>query len=87
VDIPSEDRVFVVKNMVLDGIISDIRYVVCIHARAYAKLPSSAARREVARLIGRINTHLKNSTYILIGPGRWGSNNPDLGVPVTYSDI
>lgn len=73
--------------MVPDGIISDIRYVVYIHARANAKLPSSAARREVARLIGRINTRLKDSTFIFIGPGRWGSNNPDLGVPVTYSDI
>ncbi len=86
-DIPSEDRLFVVKNMVPDGIVSDIRYVVYIHARAYAKLPSSAARLEIARLIGRINTRLKDSTFILIGPGRWGSNNPDLGVPVTYSDI
>jgi hypothetical protein len=86
-DIPSEDRVFVVKNMVPDGIISDIRYVVYIQARSYAKLPSSSARREVARLIGRINIRLKDSTFILIGPGRWGSNNPDLGVPVTYSDI
>jgi len=86
-DIPSEDRLFVVKNMVPDGIVADIRYVVYVRARAYAKLPSSAARREIARLIGRINTRLKDSTFILIGPGRWGSNNPDLGVPVTYSDI
>ena len=73
--------------MVPDGIISDIHYVVYIHACANAKLPSSAARREVVRLNGRLNTRLKNSAFILIGPGRWGSNNPDLGVPVTYSDI
>ena len=86
-DIPVEDRVFVIRHMVPDGIISDIRYVVYVNTRTYAQLPSSAARQEIARLIGRINTRLRDSTFILIGPGRWGSNNPDLGVPVTYSDI
>jgi pyruvate, water dikinase len=23
----------------------------------------------------------------MVGPGRWGSANPELGVPVTYADI
>jgi pyruvate,water dikinase len=30
---------------------------------------------------------LDGAAYILMGPGRWGSNNIDLGVNITYSDI
>ncbi len=41
---------------------------------------------EIAREIGRINEKLLNG-YILIGPGRWGTTHPDLGVPVKYSEI
>ena len=41
----------------------------------------------MARLIGRLNQGLANERFILMGPGRWGSNNPELGIPVTYSDI
>jgi hypothetical protein len=26
-------------------------------------------------------------TFICVGPGRWGTVNPDLGVPVGYGDI
>ena len=41
----------------------------------------------MGRLIGRINQRLEGQTFILMGPGRWGSNNPDLGVKVGYADI
>jgi len=29
----------------------------------------------------------KKTPYILIGPGRWGSSDPWLGIPVTWSNI
>jgi hypothetical protein len=38
-------------------------------------------------LIGRINDRLADETFILLAPGRWGSVNPELGIPVTYADI
>jgi hypothetical protein len=44
---------------------------------------------EIARSIGAINERLVDAEepYILIGPGRWGSSNPQLGVPVQYGEI
>ena len=42
---------------------------------------------ELARLIGRINQRLEGKTFILMGPGRWGSSNPDLGLKVGYADF
>lgn len=41
----------------------------------------------IARTVGRINDRLDGEPYILIGPGRWASSNPQLGVPVQYGEI
>jgi hypothetical protein len=37
--------------------------------------------------VGEINQELKGTGYVLVGPGRWGSRNPSLGVPVSYADL
>lgn len=44
---------------------------------------------EIASEIGRINQLLvsQNRKYLLIGPGRWGSADRWLGIPVTWNDI
>jgi hypothetical protein len=38
-------------------------------------------------VVGRLNQVLEKKRFILMGPGRWGSANIDLGVKVTYADI
>ena len=44
---------------------------------------------EIARSVGRINQALEDleEPYVLMGPGRWASTNPQLGVPAQYSEI
>jgi hypothetical protein len=46
-------------------------------------------RYEIARLLGRINQAIRRSreTAMLLGPGRWGTMSPDLGVPVQFAEI
>lgn len=48
-----------------------------------------AKTTEIAQEISRINASLvkKNRPYLLIGPGRWGSADRWLGIPVTWPDI
>ena len=41
----------------------------------------------MARWIGQLNKLLEGHTFIMIGPGRWGSSDAMQGVPVTYADI
>ena len=43
----------------------------------------------MASEIAEINNLFKDKDggYILIGPGRWGSSDPNLGIPVKWSDI
>jgi hypothetical protein len=86
-NIPAPDTLFVTRRMVPDGRISDIRYVLYISPHGYAALPNDIERLEVARLIGRLNRVLHEDDFILMGPGRWGSNSPSMGIPVTYSEI
>ena len=44
---------------------------------------------EIAAEVGRLNKQLEaqNRRYLLIGPGRWGSADRWLGIPVRWSDI
>jgi DNA-binding NarL/FixJ family response regulator len=45
--------------------------------------------REISLEISRINAKLRKEQrpYLLIGPGRWGSADPWLGIPVRWEDI
>jgi hypothetical protein len=85
--IPVNQRIFTTHHMVPDGSVSGVRYAIYVLPKGYYTLPRSSEKHEVARLIGRINRQLEGQPFILLGPGRWGSNNPDLGIPVTYSEI
>ena len=42
---------------------------------------------EIAREIGQINKKIKNKPYVLIGPGRWGTADHWLGIPVNWEEI
>jgi hypothetical protein len=54
----------------------------------YGELPL-ADRYEVARVLGRINQAAPpdGQMTMLLGPGRWGTSSPDLGVPVHFAEI
>ena len=66
--------------MVPQGYIPDIRYVLFVDPQAYYALDTAASAGKVARLVGRFNTALAGQSFICVGPGRWGTANPDLGV-------
>ena len=86
-DVPEERILFTSHRMVPDGKVSDIHYVVYVCPKPYNELATPAQKSQIARLIGRINQRLEDERFILIGPGRWGSSNPDIGIPVGYGDI
>jgi hypothetical protein len=92
--IPTEiaaDRVlFRAKRMAGGGVVRGIRYIIYIDLASYAALEDAGAlRRNMGRLVGRLNSHprLAAAKVMMMGPGRWGSSNPALGVNVSYADI
>mgnify|MGYP000248984686 CR=1 FL=1 len=85
--IPAGDIVLTSTRLVPQGLVSRIAYVVYVPPERYARIPDQATRREIGRIVGRLNKRLAGQRYILVGPGRWGSVNLDLGVSVSYADI
>ncbi|OHB68876.1 MAG: pyruvate, phosphate dikinase [Planctomycetes bacterium RBG_13_62_9] len=55
----------------------------------YSRLPLQD-RYEIARLIGRLNNLTESPApgcTMLLGPGRWGTSDPFLGIPVAFAEI
>ena len=67
--------------------LDSIAYVVLVDPRDYANLESVEQRMAVARAVGRLNDRLADHPFILMGPGRWGSRDINLGVQVGFGDI
>ena len=86
-DVPEEDILFTEKWLVPDGRADGVRYIVFVDPVTYREVPETTMKLEIGRVIGRINKKLENENFILIGPGRWGSSNLELGVRVSYADI
>lgn len=62
--------------------------IVYIVTEKYAVLPEQR-RYAVARLIGQISRlhPADDRGLMLIGPGRWGTRSPSLGIPVSFTEI
>jgi hypothetical protein len=86
IDLKPEDRLFIASRMVPQGQVSNIDYLIYVEPLHYGKI-SDNRRWEIAYAIGRLNKVLENKNFIMLGPGRWGSANLELGVPVGYADI
>ena len=66
-----------------------IHRIIYVEPSVYGQMAMSD-RYGVARLIGRL-AHVEEAgpprTLMLVGPGRWGTTTPSLGVPVRFADI
>ncbi|HHW57339.1 MAG TPA: phosphoenolpyruvate synthase [Clostridia bacterium] len=80
-----EDKCILLKGdrMITNGVLRNIRYILYVDHEVYSQYKD---KYEIARIIGRLNKSI-GDRYILVGPGRWGSSNPYLGVPVIYNEI
>ncbi|MFC4403478.1 PEP/pyruvate-binding domain-containing protein [Gracilibacillus xinjiangensis] len=63
-----------------------IDYVIYVDMDNYLNL-NEQDKYSVARIIGKITRELKDKNIFLVGPGRWGTSTPSLGVPVHFSEI
>jgi hypothetical protein len=84
------NKFFQSQGYFLGGNISlKIDWVVYVNPQAYSKL-TLTDKYETARIIGNLNRIIKNKEEmptLLMGPGRWGTTTPSLGVPVKFAEI
>jgi hypothetical protein len=82
-----DNTIFTSRIMVAGGWLQEINYVVYVPPEAYFSISTSSARNNLERAIGKVNAAMGGVNFICVGPGRWGTSNPDLGVHVDYADI
>jgi hypothetical protein len=85
--IRQSDIIFSTRRMVPRGAVTGIRWVLYVPPQGYFSLASAAERHALERAIGSLNASLKSDPFLCVGPGRWGTSTPDLGVSITYGDI
>lgn len=92
--IPAGQIIFATRDKMMgENLELRIQRIIYVVPEKYAGLTQSE-QYEIARLIGKLN-RLTGSlddpgqrlSMILLGPGRWGSSTPSLGIPVSFAEI
>ncbi|HIW65899.1 MAG TPA: PEP/pyruvate-binding domain-containing protein, partial [Candidatus Alistipes intestinipullorum] len=67
------------------GQMADIADIIYVKSAMFDSLSTDKIANELLALNNRMRE--EGRTYILVGPGRWGSSDPFLGVPVRWNHI
>ena len=85
-----EDTLFGSTGYFLGGNIAQpIKRVIYIDPKGYVEL-TQTDKYEIARIVGELNRSITKPEILptlLMGPGRWGTTTPSLGVPVKFAEI
>ena len=84
-DVAPDQLVCQSSQVLGNGRIQDLCDVVVVDVHRFERVRS----QEVAECVAQLNAKLNESgtPYLLIGVGRWGSNDPWLGIPVEWDEI
>ncbi len=83
--INQNDLILETKKSMGNGVIDDITDIVYLQPEKFDNLQTDLMAEE----IDRINEKMlkEGRRYVLIGPGRWGSKDKFIGIPVIWSQI
>jgi CheY-like chemotaxis protein len=84
-EINKQSSIIFANNALGNGIIKGLRDIVYVKTENFHSNENSM----IAQVVADLNSQFiqTNTNYILIGPGRWGSSDPWLGIPVKWSQI
>jgi pyruvate,water dikinase len=86
--VQEKQKLFSANRYLTNGHVSGIRTIIYVDPQGYSEMPSLGDMIAVGDAVSRLNAMLPRRSFILMGPGRWGSRGDiRLGVRVTYSDI
>ena len=89
-EVDDAQTLFRSKGSFMGGsIVQPIARAIAVDAQAFMDL-SLSDKYELARIIGRLNRFIQTRGQLptlLLGPGRWGTSTPRLGVPVRFAEI
>lgn len=79
------DLILITKKSMGNGIIDDIQDVIYIQPDLFDKMVTENIAAEVAEMNQKMIEEKKQ--YLLIGPGRWGTKDKFIGIPVAWPQI
>ncbi|MBN1974172.1 MAG: PEP/pyruvate-binding domain-containing protein [Sedimentisphaerales bacterium] len=86
----ANDILFKCDGYFMGGSIAQkITKIIYVEPQAYIDL-TLTEKYDIARLVGKLNrmiTDRNTEPTLLLGPGRWGTSTPSLGVPVDFHEI
>jgi hypothetical protein len=68
-----------------NGRIQNLRDIVVVDAQTFERAHSQEAAQSVAYFNAKLVE--SESSYLLVGAGRWGSNDPWLGIPLKWDQV
>lgn len=85
VTIDENDMLLLSDRSMGNGIIDDISDIIYLHPDKFNRLQTEAMAAEIEK----INEEMvrENRKYVLIGPGRWGTKDKFIGIPVVWPQI
>ncbi len=79
------DRFLCYSNQVLgNGIYKKIKHILYINVDEFEREKTEYISKKIDELNKKLG---EKNPYLLLGPGRWGSSDPWLGIPVTWEQI
>lgn len=84
-DRPDQELILRTTTALGNGMIEGVRTIVYVRPELF----NSLNNQKTVEVIRNINARFQKEGrgYVLIGPGRWGSSDPALGIPVKWADI
>lgn len=83
--IQPEDTILSSTSVLGHGIINDVHDIIYVKTRAFNAANNQLIAYEIEKMNRQFTGTDKN--YVLVGPGRWGSSDPWLGIPVKWPHI
>jgi hypothetical protein len=84
-DIPQAQLIISTERALGHGVTADVRDVVYVKPEGFSAAGNRLAAAEVEQINRRLTAEGRG--YVLAGPGRWGSSDPSLGIPVKWPHI
>ena len=73
------------ENGMGNGIINDLYDIIYVDVESFDNLKTEKMRDEIDQLNAKMVD--EGRKYVLIGPGRWGTRDKFIGIPVSWSQI
>ena len=83
--IPQEDTLLYSNSSLGHGVINDIHDVIYVKSDQFSQMNNQLIAYDIEKINRKYCDEGRN--YILVGPGRWGSSDPYLGIPVKWPQI